>query len=82
MLTDSEEEELRMFRVISLWLENKKHGELNLLVRKMIPDVPSYKFISVLPQLIAHITRNWAEGYGHTLNKVIGDFLFILFVLG
>ncbi|XP_065219100.1 serine-protein kinase ATM [Planococcus citri] len=69
-LIDSEDD-LRMFRVISLFVENKDHGKLNLLMKQLLTQVPSYKFITVLPQLSAHITRYSAQGFGHTVKTVV-----------
>ncbi|XP_039291235.1 serine-protein kinase ATM isoform X2 [Nilaparvata lugens] len=51
-----EAEDHRMFRVISLWLENKNNDRLTEIMDQFITKIALYKLLSVLPQLAAHIT--------------------------
>ncbi|RZF43814.1 hypothetical protein LSTR_LSTR006355 [Laodelphax striatellus] len=51
-----EAEDHRMFRVISLWLENKNNERLTKIIDQFISKIPLYKLLSVLPQLAAHIS--------------------------
>lgn len=49
--------DIKVFRVVSLWLENTDDVDLLDMVGKSIMSVPSYKFVKVLPQLVARISN-------------------------
>jgi len=68
MLDDKSE--LPIYRVISLWLENKENEEINEIVNEGFKKNPSYKFITILPQLVAHLNVE----HKHTFHKSL-DYL-------
>lgn len=73
ILAEGTEEDLKVFRVVSFWLHNKTDAELHDEVRQMLPQIPSYKFVPVLPQLVAHISST-AGVFESRLNELIGAF--------
>lgn len=49
--------DIKIFRVVSLWLENTDDTDMLNMLMKNIMSVPSYKFVKVLPQLVARISN-------------------------
>uniref|UniRef100_A0A8D9AR42 non-specific serine/threonine protein kinase n=1 Tax=Cacopsylla melanoneura TaxID=428564 RepID=A0A8D9AR42_9HEMI len=49
--------DIKTFRVVSLWLDNTEDNDLLDMLSKSILSVPSYKFVKVLPQLVARISN-------------------------
>ncbi|KAL1451787.1 hypothetical protein WDU94_006133, partial [Cyamophila willieti] len=49
--------DIKTFRVVSLWLDNAEDDNLLDMLSKSILNVPSYKFVKVLPQLVARISN-------------------------
>ncbi|KAI5755669.1 hypothetical protein M8J77_018796 [Diaphorina citri] len=49
--------DIKAFRVVSLWLDNIDDTDLLNMLAKSIITVPSYKFVKVLPQLVARISN-------------------------
>ncbi|XP_034946679.1 serine-protein kinase ATM [Chelonus insularis] len=49
-----------IFRIISLWLNNKDNETVNELFENQLEKIPCYKFIPLIPQLAPHLseTRN------------------------
>lgn len=66
----NDESELPIYRVISLWLENKENNEINRIVDQEFKNNNSYKFITVLPQLVAHL-NTYENEFQETLKKLI-----------
>ncbi|KAL1501124.1 hypothetical protein ABEB36_006509 [Hypothenemus hampei] len=60
---------LKIFRVISLFLENRDNDLLSCLLKHMTLTLPSYKYVTVLPQLIPHLTCH--DLLGEEINKII-----------
>ncbi|XP_034246355.1 serine-protein kinase ATM isoform X2 [Thrips palmi] len=58
---------LPVFRLVSLWLENADHDAVNNLVSSSLEEIQTYKFIVLLPQLAARIGDNLKD----TLSKAI-----------
>lgn len=71
LMTLDDESELPIYRVISLWLENKENNEINEIVDQEFKKNPSYKFITVLPQLVAHLNFMHEHNFHKTLESVI-----------
>lgn len=63
---------LSIFRLFSLWLENRNHDELNDLIGEQLKSIPSFKFLQVLPQIAPHITNSPADGFAEQVNDIIG----------
>lgn len=70
-----DESELSTYRVVSLWLENKENDDINSIVHKELEKNPSYKFIMVLPQLVAHLSVT----HEHAFNKSLETFISMYF---
>jgi ataxia telangiectasia mutated family protein len=56
-LQDSDEHDLLIFRLVSLWLDNMYDEEVNKLLDKQLDQIPSYKFIVLVPQLAPHMSN-------------------------
>ncbi|XP_048483774.1 serine-protein kinase ATM [Plutella xylostella] len=72
-LKQSEDNNLSVFRIISLWLENqdlefddRDGGSFESLLR----SVPSRKYVAVLPQLAPRLT-NYEDAFSKNLNEII-----------
>lgn len=63
---------IRIFRLLSLWLENKADSEGVEQIYEKIMDIPRYKFIPILPQLVPHITNNPDDTFGQKINEIVG----------
>ncbi|XP_068082647.1 serine-protein kinase ATM [Anabrus simplex] len=48
---------LQVFRVASLWLDNMFHEELNKILESNLTRVPSHKFVPLLPQLTPRMSN-------------------------
>lgn len=62
---------LRIFRVVSLWLNNSTDAELQTELDKSLDRIPSYKFLPVLPQLIARISDSVDDPFTKSLHNLI-----------
>ncbi|XP_050523942.1 serine-protein kinase ATM isoform X2 [Daktulosphaira vitifoliae] len=67
------ESELPIYRILSLWLENKDNLEINSIVDEGFEKSPSYMFISVLPQLVAHLSSSEDNNYFNLSLKKLLD---------
>jgi len=76
LITLDDESELPMYRVISLWLENKENNEINAIVDKEFKNISSYKYIMVLPQLVPHLS----SAYEHEFHKSLENLISILYL--
>lgn len=63
--------ELPVYRVISLWLENKENNEINSIVDQEFKKNPTYKFIMVLPQLVAHLSFTHEHKFHTALENLL-----------
>lgn len=72
MLDDKSE--LPVYRVISLWLENKENSEINSIVDQELNKNPTYKFIMVLPQLVAHLSFIHEHKFHTTLENLLSTY--------
>lgn len=75
-----DESDLPIYRIVSLWLENKDNDEINTIVDQQFEKSPSYKFIIVLPQLVAHLNLPHENSFHKSLENLI-SIQFIYFVL-
>ncbi|CAH1736405.1 unnamed protein product, partial [Aphis gossypii] len=66
-----DESRLPIYRIVSLWLENKENNEINDIVDQEFEKNPSYKFILVLPQLVAHLSSTHNYSFHKSLEKII-----------
>jgi len=70
-MTLDDESELPIYRIISLWLENKENNEINTIVEEEFEKTPSYKYITVLPQLVPHLSFIHEHTFHKSLEKII-----------
>jgi hypothetical protein len=68
-----DESELSIYRVISLWLENKEKNEINSIVDKEFKKNPSHKFITILPQLVPHLNSTYEYEFHKSLENLISN---------
>ncbi|KAJ8978034.1 hypothetical protein NQ317_013562 [Molorchus minor] len=59
-LVHCDENNIRIFRVMALFLENRDN---EVISEQLQIDLPIYKYIMILPQIIPHITENNADLY-------------------
>ncbi|XP_026809071.1 serine-protein kinase ATM isoform X1 [Rhopalosiphum maidis] len=71
LMTLDDESKLPIYRIVSLWLENKENNEINDIVDKEFIRNPSYKFILVLPQLVAHLSSENKYSFHKSLETII-----------
>lgn len=72
-LIESEKYNLTIFRIVSLWLDNRTNDRLNKLMEEKLPSVPSYKFLPILPQITPHMAlREEADEFSNEINKLVG----------
>uniref|UniRef100_A0A2H8TWI9 non-specific serine/threonine protein kinase n=2 Tax=Melanaphis sacchari TaxID=742174 RepID=A0A2H8TWI9_9HEMI len=71
LMTLDDESKLPIYRIISLWLENKENNEINDIVDQEFEKNPSYKFILVLPQLVAHLSFTHKYSFHKSLETII-----------
>ncbi|XP_019882077.2 serine-protein kinase ATM isoform X2 [Camponotus floridanus] len=57
-LCNSEEHNLLIFRLVALWLDNMLDNEVNEELLDELDNVPSFKFVPLVPQLAAHISND------------------------
>lgn len=51
-LKEGEKYNLFVFRITSLWLSNSSNQDVIQHLKKLLPQIPTYKFLCLLPQLI------------------------------
>lgn len=57
-LCSSEEHNLLIFRLVALWLDNMLDNEVNEVLLNELDNVPSFKFVPLVPQLAAHVSND------------------------
>lgn len=71
---------LPVFRMVSLWLENACHDAVNNLVSSSLEEIQTYKFIVLLPQLAARIGDNLEDVFTKAIVKLLSKLsLYVLF---
>lgn len=60
-----------IFRIFSLWLENRSNIEILKLMNTYLDKIPTYKFISILPQLVPHITSKGDDEFGQQIKNIL-----------
>lgn len=79
-MTLDDESDLPIYRIVSLWLENKDNDEINTIVDQQFEKSPSYKFIIVLPQLVAHLNLPHENSFHSSLENLISIQLIYFFL--
>lgn len=62
---------MSVFRVISLFLENRASTDLQILMKEYLHRIPSYKYVTILPQLVPHITPKNDDIFGSQITAVV-----------
>ena len=57
-LRASEEHDFCILRFFALWLENSEEGAANKIVAKYLADVPSWKFVLLMNQIMSRLDSN------------------------
>ncbi|KAH1001560.1 hypothetical protein HUJ04_005560 [Dendroctonus ponderosae] len=70
-LVASDKNNIKIFRVMALFIENKDNKSVIETLQQMIPKMSSYKYIPMLPQLIPHISNNPNDFFGQQINRII-----------
>ncbi|XP_056641369.1 serine-protein kinase ATM isoform X1 [Diorhabda sublineata] len=70
-LVYSDDKDIRIFRIMSLFLENRKNNEIWETIQEHLPKLPSYKYIIMLPQLIPHIASDDFDIFNKNVNEII-----------
>ncbi|KAI4461961.1 serine/threonine-protein kinase atm [Holotrichia oblita] len=70
-LQNSDISNIRAFRILSLLLENRTLKGSDNPLTECLSKIPSYKFISILPQLAPHLTNNSNDEFGNFIIKII-----------
>lgn len=60
-----------VFRVISIWLNNRTNADINNLLEKSLSNISSYKFIDVLPQLVPHLSPDAQDTFERQIYNVV-----------
>lgn len=72
----ADEEESTVFRIVSLWLDNKSSlGKSQQFLEDKLKSIASFKFLAVVPQLVPHIT-NSKDKFDLMLTELLGEFVF------
>lgn len=70
-LIGSDDHNMTIFRLISLLVENRSDEKIRTLIEKDLLKIPTYKFITLLPQIVPHIGGANGDVFSQTMNKVI-----------
>lgn len=62
---------MSVFRIISLYLENRTSTDLKSLMQQYLHRIPSYKYVTILPQLVPHITPKSDDIFGSLITAVV-----------
>lgn len=63
-----------VFRIFSLWLANKAKAIVNETIKKHIKDVPSHKFVPLMPQITTHLGPN-DDDFSQLIKQIVGEFV-------
>ncbi|CAH1170506.1 unnamed protein product [Phaedon cochleariae] len=70
-LVHSEDRNIRIFRIMSLFLENRNNDQIADTVEEHLHKLPTYKYITMLPQLIPHITETNTDLFSRRVNEIV-----------
>lgn len=68
-------DDLKIFRVVSLWLDSSENTKLHVVLNHYLGKIPTYKFLPVLPQLIARMGDS-CDTFSGMLQSLIGRVYF------
>ena len=62
-----------IFRILSLCLQNKNIVYVLTEVRTLLcEELPTYKILPIIPQLVPHITNEACDTFGQLINEIVG----------
>ncbi|XP_050307938.1 serine-protein kinase ATM isoform X2 [Anthonomus grandis grandis] len=70
-LSTSDLNNIKIFRVMALFLDNRDNKNLLDYLKSMVQGIPTYKYITMLPQLIPHISTSFHDIFGQQINQII-----------
>ncbi|XP_076265481.1 serine/threonine-protein kinase tefu isoform X1 [Rhynchophorus ferrugineus] len=63
---------IKIFRVMSLLLANRDNKVLASEVKDYLSKLPSYKYITMLPQLVPHVSQN-SDFFSEEIRRIVED---------
>ncbi|XP_012270271.1 serine-protein kinase ATM [Orussus abietinus] len=70
VLQQSDDHNFLMFRLVSLWLDNKYEEGVNQLFRDNLLKIPSFKFLPLVPQLASRVS-NVTDVFTKKINGIL-----------
>lgn len=56
---------------MALFLENRNNSVITPTINTYLPKIPSYKFITMLPQLVPHITDSNCDKFSQEIEQIL-----------
>lgn len=70
-LYHSDNNDIRIFRIISLFIENRNNSSISDLIKEYLPKIPTHKYIMILPQLVPHITDTNCDSFSQEISNIL-----------
>lgn len=70
-LYHSDNNDIRIFRIISLFIENRNNSSISELIKEYLPKIPTHKYIMMLPQLVPHITDTNSDSFSQEITNIL-----------
>lgn len=70
-LEGSDLHNMSVFRIVSLFLENRTNTNVKSFMQKYLPRIPSHKYVTILPQLVPHIVAKEDYEFGGQITAVV-----------
>lgn len=70
-LYHSNHNNMKIFRIMSLYLENRTNPTISDIIKEYLPKIPTSKYIIMLPQLIPHISDTNCDNFSTDILKII-----------
>lgn len=71
LLEQCDTNNLVIFRILSLCLSNKQNEEIVTILQNSLTNIPSYKFIPLLPQIVPHIGSGSLDLFEKQINNIL-----------
>lgn len=70
-LSHSDHNNMKIFRIMSLYLENRNNSSISEIIKEYLRKIPSNKYIIMLPQLIPHISDTNCDNFSKDIFKIL-----------
>lgn len=70
-LYHSDNNNITIFRIMSLFLENRNNSEIYGTIKEFLPKIPTYKYIIMLPQLVPHLTDVNPDHFSQEICRIL-----------